>query len=49
MGFALQFLEMQDQIISSGAVNNSCAIESNCAAWNTYATANSIVVEDSGV
>jgi hypothetical protein len=49
MGFALQFVEMQSQIGSSGALNNSCALTGNCAAWSTYATANGIVVEDSGV
>jgi hypothetical protein len=49
MGFALQFLELQDSIVTSGAVNNSCALEANCQSWNTYATANNIVVEDSGV
>jgi hypothetical protein len=49
MGFALQFLELESKIIDSGAVNDSCALEANCQSWNTYATANSIVVEDSGV
>jgi FtsP/CotA-like multicopper oxidase with cupredoxin domain len=49
MGFALQFVEMQSQIASSGALNNSCALTENCAAWSTYATAKGIVVEDSGV
>jgi hypothetical protein len=48
-GFALQFVEMQDQIASSGALNNSCTLESVCNAWDTYADANGIVVLDSGV
>jgi hypothetical protein len=49
MGFALQFLELPDKIVSSGAVNNSCALEANCKSWNTFATANNIIVQDSGV
>jgi hypothetical protein len=49
MGFALQFVEMQEQIAGSGALNNSCTLTGTCAEWATYANANSIVVEDSGV
>jgi FtsP/CotA-like multicopper oxidase with cupredoxin domain len=49
MGFALQFVEIQSQIASSGALNNSCALNSTCNSWIDYATANDIVVEDSGV
>jgi hypothetical protein len=49
MGFALQFVEQQSQIAASGALNNSCSLTGNCAAWDTYATANDIVVVDSGV
>jgi hypothetical protein len=49
MGLALQFVEMQNQIAPSGALNNSCALVDTCSSWNTYATANDIVVEDSGV
>lgn len=49
MGFALQFVEMQDQIQSSGALNNSCALNSTCNAWNDFATLNSLVQPDSGV
>jgi hypothetical protein len=49
MGFALQFVEMQDQIATSGALNNSCTLTGTCASWNDYATLDGIVVEDSGV
>lgn len=49
MGFALQFVEMQDQIASSGALNNSCTLNGTCNDWNTYASANGVVVLDSGV
>jgi hypothetical protein len=48
-GFALQFVEMQEQIASSGALKNSCALTGTCAAWDAYALADGIVVEDSGV
>jgi FtsP/CotA-like multicopper oxidase with cupredoxin domain len=49
MGFALQFVEQQSAIASSGALNNSCALTGNCASWNKYAAANDIQVLDSGV
>ncbi|KAF2423419.1 hypothetical protein EJ08DRAFT_451466 [Tothia fuscella] len=49
MGFALQFVELQDRIKSSGAVNNSCTLAGTCASWNTYAAANGVTVLDSGV
>ncbi|KAE9983102.1 hypothetical protein BLS_004937 [Venturia inaequalis] len=49
MGFALQFVEMQDQIQSSGALKNSCALNSTCDAWNSFSTLNSFVQLDSGV
>jgi hypothetical protein len=49
MGFALQFVERASEIASSGALNNSCTLTGNCAAWDTYATANNILVVDSGV
>jgi len=49
MGFALQFVEQQSAIASSGALDNSCALVDTCNSWNSYATANNIQVEDSGV
>jgi hypothetical protein len=49
MGFALQFVERQNEIAASGALNNSCTLTGNCAAWDTYANNNGIVVLDSGV
>jgi hypothetical protein len=49
MDFALQIVEMQSQIASSGALNNSCTLTGTCASWDSYAMANDIVVEDSGV
>jgi hypothetical protein len=49
MGFALQFVEQQSQIVASGAVSDSCALTGNCKKWIDYATANGITVKDSGV
>lgn len=49
MGFALQFVEMQDQIQSSGALKNSCALNSTCNAWDDFSTAGGLVQLDSGV
>jgi hypothetical protein len=49
MGFALQFVEIQDEIATSGALNNSCTLTGTCASWDIYANANDIIVEDSGV
>lgn len=47
MGFALQIIEAQDQIAET--VSDSCAVEEQCQAWNSYATQYGIVVDDSGV
>jgi len=47
MGFALQFLEMKSKIDST--ITDSCVLTGTCDTWNKYATANDIVVEDSGV
>ncbi|QDS72137.1 hypothetical protein FKW77_004127 [Venturia effusa] len=49
MGFALQFVEMQDKIQSSGALNNSCALDGTCNSWKDFATRNGIIQPDSGV
>jgi FtsP/CotA-like multicopper oxidase with cupredoxin domain len=50
MGLALQFVEMQDQIKGSGALNNSCALGDVCSNWNTWAGANGLgVTTDSGI
>jgi hypothetical protein len=49
MGFALQFVEQQDKIKSSGALDNSSTLEDVCKSWTNYATANGITVKDSGV
>lgn len=47
MGFALQIIENLDGI--SKTVTDSCQLDNTCLSWNKYATANHIVVEDSGV
>ena len=49
MGLALQFVEQQNNIASSGALDNSCTLTDVCTSWTSYATANDITVEDSGV
>jgi hypothetical protein len=49
MGFALQFVVQQNNIASSGALNNSCTLLDVCSSWDSYATANDITVMDSGV
>jgi hypothetical protein len=49
MGFALQFVEQQDNIVKSGAVADSCTLTGNCNTWASYATANGVIVEDDGV
>jgi len=49
MGFALQFVEQQSKIASSGALDNSCTLLGTCSSWGSYAAANNIQVEDSGV
>ncbi len=45
-GFALQLLERQSEI---AGITDYDALNSTCAAWSTYATAESIVEDDSGV
>jgi len=45
-GFALQIVERYDEI---AALIDYDTLNSTCAAWDTYATANSIVEDDSGV
>jgi FtsP/CotA-like multicopper oxidase with cupredoxin domain len=50
MGFALQFVEMQDQIKGSGAGNNSCALNDTCSKWKTWADAHGeALATDSGI
>jgi len=45
-GFALQLVERYSEI---AALIDYDTLNSTCAAWETYATANDIVVDDSGV
>ncbi|TVY78421.1 Laccase-2 [Lachnellula suecica] len=45
-GFALQILERYTEI---AAITNSTQVSDTCSAWSTYATANDIVDDDSGV
>ncbi|KAI0123463.1 Cupredoxin [Xylariales sp. AK1849] len=45
-GFALQFIERQSEIT---ALIDYDTLESNCAAWDTYESANSVEQDDSGV
>jgi FtsP/CotA-like multicopper oxidase with cupredoxin domain len=45
-GFALQLVERYDEI---AALIDYDTLNSTCAAWETYATANDIVADDSGV
>ena len=45
-GFALQLIERYDEI---AALIDYDTLNSTCAAWETYATANDIVADDSGV
>ncbi|KAF1984824.1 multicopper oxidase [Aulographum hederae CBS 113979] len=47
MGFALQFVEMQDQIVDT--ISDSCGLEQTCKKWDTYAELSGITVHDSGV
>jgi len=49
MGFALQFVEMQDQIAERGALDDSCTLTQTCKSWKTYADLKGITVHDSGV
>ncbi|KAH6652279.1 multicopper oxidase [Truncatella angustata] len=45
-GFALQFLERAQDL---APLIDAERLESNCAAWNDYQTANAVVQDDSGV
>lgn len=45
-GFALQFIERYSEIV---ATLNTTSIESGCSSWSTYATADAITTDDSGV
>lgn len=45
-GFALQYIERPSEI---AAITNTTALESQCSAWNAYATSYSVVDDDSGV
>lgn len=47
MGFALQIVELQDQI--KDTVKDSCKLEKTCKMWNKHATDNNLPVWDSGV
>jgi hypothetical protein len=48
-GFALQFLEQEDKILSEGLIDYD-TLNSTCAAWNTFTAANDIEqVDDSGI
>lgn len=50
MGFALQFVEMQESIKTVGALKNGCELEGTCEKWATWAAANNeVVMADSGV
>jgi len=45
-GFALQIVERQSEIM---AITDTDSLQSTCADWSTYATAQGIVADDSGV
>ncbi|GKZ35744.1 lactose Permease [Aspergillus brasiliensis] len=45
-GFAMQFVESISQL---EPMIDAAALEKNCAAWDEYASANSIVEDDSGI
>jgi FtsP/CotA-like multicopper oxidase with cupredoxin domain len=47
MGFALQFLEMKSKI--KGTITDSCVLTGTCDSWLSYADANDVEVEDSGI
>lgn len=48
MGFAVEFVEMQPQILSTVA-NDTCVVQKTCDAWTSYANVYNPVQEDSGV
>lgn len=45
-GFAIQFIERYDTLKD---LIDGDALEDNCAAWDTYQTADDIVEDDSGI
>ena len=45
-GFALQIVERVDEI---AAITDTDLLSDTCTAWNTYAEANDVFAEDSGV
>ncbi|KAF2396900.1 hypothetical protein EJ06DRAFT_177362 [Trichodelitschia bisporula] len=49
MGLALQFLELKDEIRSSGSLDGSCTVEDTCAAWTAYVASKGEAMKDSGV
>jgi hypothetical protein len=48
MGFAMQFVEIADSIVSSGA-GSAAFVNPVCSDWSSYASANTFVQADSGV
>lgn len=45
----MQWVVRQNEIPSLVSTNQYNALESNCAAWDTYAVSNSVLELDSGV
>lgn len=45
----MQWVVRQDEIASLTSTSEYDALESNCAAWETYANSYSVLEEDSGV
>ena len=47
MGFALQFIEAQDQI--KDTVTDSCSLNNVCANWRDWSREKNIHTDDSGI
>lgn len=48
-GFGVQLLERESEMRSSPGVLDYDAVNSTCAAWNSYAAAQDVVQHDSGI